>query len=133
MDGLLKGATAVTTHHLPLHIDIQQLPPETIIASVAGELDAESSLELDDAVTEVVHTHRPALLIIDLERLTFLDSGGIRTLIGFWQQARKRNARMIISDASPAVHRVLTVTGLLDLFGLAPPSSGSRAVHAEAT
>jgi hypothetical protein len=39
------------------------------------------------------------------------------------------------SGEAPTVHRVLTVTGLLDLFGHAPPSRGSRvgpAVYAEA-
>jgi hypothetical protein len=79
-DGLLKGANAVTTYRL--HIDIQQ-PPETIIVAVVGELYFESCLELDDASVEIVLAHRPTLSIIDLEQLTFLDSGGIRTLVGF--------------------------------------------------
>jgi hypothetical protein len=41
---------------------------------------------------------------------------------------------MTISTASPTAHQVLTITGLLDLFGLATPPHGApgvRAAHAQ--
>jgi anti-sigma B factor antagonist len=108
----------MTTRLFPLYVEIQRESPETIIALVAGELDCETCPELQDTITEAVRTYRSASLIMDLGRLTFLDSEGIRTLIGFWQHAQQRNASMTISQASPRVLRVLTITGLLDTFGL---------------
>jgi anti-sigma B factor antagonist len=113
-----KGTPIVTTNHPLLRIAIQRQSPEMIVVSVAGELDLDSSPELQDAITDVVEIHRSASLIMDLEQLTFCDAAGVRTLLGFWQQSRQRNTSMSISRASPPVHRVLAISGVLSILGL---------------
>ena len=113
----------MTTNHPLLRVRIQQKSPDVIVASVAGELDCDSSPDLENAITDVVATHRSASLIMDLDQLTFCDSTGIRTLLCLWQQARQRNTRMSISRASPSVQRVLVITGVVSVFGLQTSAS----------
>jgi anti-anti-sigma factor len=55
-------------------------------------------------------------VIVDLRRVPFLDSTGIRALVSYHYQAVARPASMSIIVGTPAVKRVLSLTGVIDLL-----------------
>ena len=56
-------------------------------------------------------------LIVDLSKVTFLDSTGIRELIDAEQALARRGGRLVVRGAHGVVRRCLEVTGVLERFG----------------
>lgn len=90
---------------------------QATVAEVSGEVDADNCAELGAAVldAELVGDR----LVLSLAGLTFIDSTGISELLRIRQVLEERGQGLELHDPSPAVHRVLEITGLLDVFGLA--------------
>jgi len=66
-----------------------------------------------DAAREHGHDRlRP--LVVDLGRVTFLDSNGVHVLIEADRRARARGGRLHLHGAAPVVEKVLDITGVWD-------------------
>ena len=102
-----------------LTIDRVTFDPRLTRLNVAGELDGSTIEDLFAAVTRVLETPAPELIELDLGGLNFLDSAGIRCLLNCRTAAGAAGSRLILAAPSPQVARVLDITGLLGLFGLA--------------
>ncbi len=87
------------------------------IAVVTGEVDADNCSALTGAILE--QPELSASLVIDLSGVSFIDSSGISELLRIQKAAQADNRSLRIKDPSPAVHRVLEITGLLGTLGLA--------------
>jgi anti-anti-sigma factor len=70
-----------------------------------GELDVLSARDLD----EVVALDGDGELILDIERLTFIDSSGLRTLIRL-AHARPEDRPLVLRRPSSAAKRLLEIT-----------------------
>lgn len=86
------------------------------VAHVSGEVDADNCNEFAAAL-KAADVQGDAF-VIDLSELGFIDSSGISELINVHADFAQRDVAVSIAAPSPAVHRVLEITGLLDLFGL---------------
>lgn len=98
-----------------MHVTLNRTDTE-ILASIHGEVDADNCDELGTILTR--DTTGAPELIIDLSQLGFIDSSGISELLKVAETVRGRGQALQLRDPSPAVHRVLEITGLLDHFGL---------------
>jgi anti-anti-sigma factor len=85
---------------------------------LGGELDRISAVVLTDALAEVLRPSPPDVVELDLSALTFVDSSGIRCLLTCLHQSQEVDTRLVLLNPSPHTARVLSVTGLLDLFDL---------------
>jgi len=83
--------------------------------ALAGELDISSAPELEAAL-ERVEQANPSLLLIDLRTLRFMDSTGLRCLVGADVRARDDGRRLAIVRGPEAVDRIFTVTRLDERF-----------------
>ncbi|MEU4420508.1 STAS domain-containing protein [Actinoplanes sp. NPDC024001] len=97
-----------------------------IVVEVRGSLDAATVDALRTALLDTLQRERPALMIVDLTFVTFMDSMGIGTLVAGYEAARDIGARFVLRNPSEFVHRQLRVTGLAELFGLPPGSASAR-------
>jgi anti-anti-sigma factor len=79
--------------------------------ALSGELDISTAPTLEDAL-ERVEGEAPALLVIDLRALEFMDSTGLRTLVGADQRAREQGRRLAIVRGPEPVDRIFNVTRL---------------------
>jgi anti-sigma B factor antagonist len=55
---------------------------------------------------------------VDLKKATFMDSTGLGALIEGYRAATEGASRFAVTNPTPTLRRVLTVTGLCELFGL---------------
>ncbi len=83
------------------------------LLSVRGELDLASSPALEQEL-ERVAASSPALVIIDLRGLDFMDSTGLSVLIRAHQRAQEGGHRIGIVNGSRQVRRLLSLTGVAD-------------------
>jgi len=91
-------------------LEIEEVSPQELW--VAGELDRTTSDRFDEAVQSVVRT---GPLVLDLSRVRFLDSSGVRSLVQLGLSMRGR--ALVLREPSPPVMRVLVMTRL-DEVGL---------------
>jgi len=98
------------------HLDID-VSHEGAVGRVrlTGELD----LDGVDAVTKTVTTLIEAgatSVVIDMAAVTFLDSSGLRALLSGHQALNVAGGSLTLEQVSPAVQRVLDITGTSTLF-----------------
>lgn len=78
-----------------------------------GEFDLSNAAEVEDALKDI-ERERPALLVLDLRALTFMDSTGLRVMVSADARARDDSRRLAIVQGPETVHRVFRITGLDD-------------------
>ncbi len=85
--------------------------PDHARLSLYGELDIAAAADFEAALGEL-ERDRPERIVLDLRGLTFLDSTGLRALLGADTRAREDGRRLTILQGPAAVRRVFEITGL---------------------
>jgi anti-sigma B factor antagonist len=85
---------------------------------VRGEVDI-ATAPLLRAVLDTVVGRRPSRVEIDLSGATFLDPHALGTLTAVRRRLAARHARLVLRDPSPAVVRLLELTGMTHAFEIA--------------
>lgn len=83
-----------------------------------GEVDFTSAATAGDMVREAIAQRRPAVVRVDLGAVTFLDSSGIGVLVQAMKAAAAIDAAFRVEHADGNVFDQLSMTGLLELFGM---------------
>jgi anti-sigma B factor antagonist len=94
----------------PLDVTITERG-DTVHVALRGELDISSAPRLSDDLARV-EAAGPARIVLDLSTLDFMDSTGLRILIGADSRAREADRRLILIKGNEMVQRVLRVTRL---------------------
>jgi anti-sigma B factor antagonist len=94
----------------PLEIITEQGEGQARIALV-GELDIASAPQFEEGL-EKVEADAPAVLVLDLRKVEFIDSTGLRAVISADERARSGGRRLVIIRGTTAVERVFSVTQL---------------------
>ena len=81
--------------------------------ALAGEFDLSSSAQIEDVLRDI-EDEGPALLVLDLRELTFMDSTGLRVMVSADARARDDSRRLAVVQGPESVHRVFRITGLDD-------------------
>ncbi len=84
------------------------------VVTVSGEIDADNCSSAASSLLEIEGDG----LTLDLTNLGFIDSSGISELLRVRQLVIDRGGDFVLKNPSPAVHRILDITGLLAVFGL---------------
>jgi anti-sigma B factor antagonist len=101
---------------LSLGIQIVQYDDEAVVA-VDGELDIATVPELQREI-EPLWARPLNVLTLDLERVGFMDSSGLRTLNELRTRAEEHDVTLALFGVQPTVRRVLDITGMAPFFEL---------------
>jgi anti-anti-sigma factor len=85
------------------------------IVAVSGELDISNAATLEATVAALA-AQRPQRLSFDLSRLSYMDSAGVAVLLG----AVSKIKEVRVCDPSPAVRRIVEITGLTEVLSIEP-------------
>ena len=91
------------------------MSPTTVTLTVAGDLDLLEREQFPE-VTARVSGLRRQLLVVDMCRVTFMDSTGAAFLISLADAGRKRGGATVLRGVSERDLFVLEVCGALELF-----------------
>ena len=106
--------TVVTDHH-----------GQRSVLRLQGELDASNRDHLQGAISSALEKH-PRLLVVDLSDLGFIDCAGVSVLVWAHKRLAGCGHRLVITGATPAVQRLLHLTGLGTYLYLSNPEAISR-------
>jgi anti-sigma B factor antagonist len=98
-------------------------PPYTVV-TVNGEVDAVSAPSLRARLVELVAEGK-VNLIVDLDKVGFLDSSGLGALIGAVKQARAQNGDLAVICTRQHILKVFEITGLAKVFTIHDSLAGA--------
>jgi anti-sigma B factor antagonist len=79
--------------------------------ALTGELDLASALTFDEELRRA-EERAPDTMILDLRRLRFMDSTGLRLIMSAHARARNRGRRLAIVLGSDPVKRIFRLAGV---------------------
>jgi anti-sigma B factor antagonist len=79
--------------------------------AVSGELDLSSALTFDEEVRRA-EERLPETLVLDLRKLRFMDSTGLRLIMSAHSRAKTRGRRLAIVLGSDPVKRLFRLAGV---------------------
>lgn len=83
--------------------------------TLEGELDLASAGQVEEKLASL-EAESPKRIVVDLDRLAFIDSTGLRTLIQADARARERGAEMLLRPGDESIQRVFELTGTLGVL-----------------
>jgi anti-sigma B factor antagonist len=93
----------------------------TASLGLSGELDLASAPALSEEIERLFSGEAEAL-VLDLERLTFIDSTGLQCLVRAARYSKANGNRLSVRGASADVEHLITLTGIDKIL---PPDAGS--------
>lgn len=101
-------------------VEAHALGPHAIV-TVAGEVDAYTAPVLRDKFVELVNSGVDRL-VVDLRRVTFIESVGLGTLIAARKRLRRfdRSLCLVLSEDQRSIFRTFEITGLIKVFPIHP-------------
>jgi len=101
---------AGTNDTLRVHV----APDGTIVAS--GDIDVAGGPVLDAVIVEHEAVAPDGVIVIDLTDVAFIDSSGLRSLLGASRRAGERDGAVVLRSPSTSVQRLLEITGTATQF-----------------
>ncbi len=112
-----------------LRFDVQvELEEAYAVCRLVGELDSFTVPQLHHALSDVPPT---SALLIDLSEVPFIDSAGLRALVGRIRWARECGTDVVVCSNRAATNKALALTGF-DRFVTVVPSRAEAAATLEA-
>jgi anti-anti-sigma factor len=83
------------------------------VVSVRGDLDSQTSLHLRSCLRKLSDAGDE--VVVDLERVTFIDSAGIGALVDAHRHAEQVGRSLVLRSPGRTTRRILEMTGIGDL------------------
>lgn len=99
-------------------MDVSEITINNIpIIVVSGKIDAATSKDLDAALKRLIDQNKTRL-VVDMEKVEFLSSSGIRVLMAAQNRLRKMDGGLILTSLQPFVKEVFVITGANRFFAI---------------
>jgi anti-sigma B factor antagonist len=109
-----------------MNITVETLAPDAALVCLDGRLDAANSLELKDRLAAMINTGC-LRLIVDLERVPFIDSSGLVALVSGLRLARAQSGEIFLSGMQTQAQTVFRLTMLDRVFPIHPTAADAKA------
>jgi len=97
-------------------ITFEQLPSGVTVILLEGRMDIMGAMKIDVQFTAVAAANRA--VVVDLGKVEFLASMGLRTLVMAAKSMRGKSGRMVLYRPIPLVEEVLVTSGISTLIPL---------------
>lgn len=99
---------------MDLTLTTSEVDGKTVLG-VGGEIDVYTAPKLRDKITELVGAGQHSL-IIDMEKVDFLDSTGLGVLVGGLKKVRAQEGTMSLVCSQERLLKIFRITGLAKVF-----------------
>ena len=88
----------------------------TLVVKLDGELDQSCAKDIREQIDREINIHGAYNLIVDFDKVSFMDSSGIGMLIGRYKLIQALGGKMLIIRTSPQVDKIIELSGLKSLI-----------------
>lgn len=92
---------------------------DVCVVAVRGSIDGSTATQLQDTVVAQVEGS-PARMVIDCAGLEYTSSAGLRALLAGVKACRRQGGDLRLAAVTPAVSRVLDLTGFTGILRIYP-------------
>lgn len=85
-----------------------------ITVKIVGDIDLHTTDRVEMWLNGAVDSGLD--VVVDLEKVTFIDSAGLRSLVRAYTRAEARGQRLTIGKRAPVAMHLLKITGLDEMF-----------------
>jgi anti-anti-sigma factor len=100
----------------PFNANVRHQPRAAII-ELRGEINAGAEAGLNAAYAQAARDD-PELILLNFERVGYINSTGIALVVGLLAQARKQKRRLVACGLSPHYREIFEITRLVDYMPL---------------
>jgi anti-sigma B factor antagonist len=86
-----------------------------VVIRVIGEVDASSSIKLDQELSDVIENNHKKILV-DCEKLEYISSAGLGVFMSYIQVLEKKEIKFVLYSLSDKVQNVFEILGLDQLL-----------------
>lgn len=84
------------------------------VAELSGDIDSKTAPEVQEQLLLLVEQAKP--LVIDLGRVAYMSSAGLRMMLLVYRQAATRKGKIVLAAVPAAIKDVMSMTGFLKFF-----------------
>ena len=96
------------------------------VLPLAGEIDLHVSPEVGESLRRLV-AKKPRVLVVDLAKVTYLDSSGLAVLIEAMQNVQKNGGRFALAAVQESVKQIFEIARLDQVFQIFPDVESAQA------
>ncbi len=89
---------------------------QELFVKFSGELDHHTATEARKKIDRKYKNNNFKNIVMDFEKLDFIDSSGIGFIIGRYKAAKTRDGKLEIQNANNKVIRILNMSGITKLI-----------------
>jgi len=100
---------------VPLRLE-NRLDSGVALVTVTGEIDISTSALLREHLLRVITDEPRRSLVVNLARVSFIDSTGTGVLVGIWHRVCATDASLALAAPSRQARAILDLTGLTSVL-----------------
>lgn len=77
-----------------------------------GEIDHHNAVILRSQTDELINKSAPKLLVLNLEKINFMDSSGLGFIMGRYALMEKKGGKLVVKSPSKSVQKICRLAGL---------------------
>ncbi|MGI9542833.1 MAG: STAS domain-containing protein [Cyclobacteriaceae bacterium] len=109
-------------------MDISNLVQDDIyVIKISGDVDASSSIFLDEAISEAISKGQSKILI-DCRELEYISSAGLGVFMSYIEEVNTKQISLIIFGLSEKVENVFKVLGLDQLLNIVDTEESAKEI-----
>ncbi|WP_350344710.1 anti-sigma factor antagonist [Proteinivorax tanatarense] len=102
-----------------------------IIAVVDGELDHHTGGKVREKLKKEIEKDLASNLIIDCEKLKFMDSSGLGVILGRYKELSAKDCNLILSGLRPNIKKVINLSGVDKIIKCYPDLNSAKSAVKE--
>lgn len=104
-------------------LSLTENPDGEVVARVEGEIDMATAPAVGSKVAKSIDE---GPVVLDMTRVEFIDSAGIRMMVEMARRAEDRGHKLrLVAPRGCIVHRMVELTGIERLFVMSPGAAAS--------
>jgi anti-sigma B factor antagonist len=100
-----------------IKVNVREAQGDSYVVDLNGEIDVYTSPKVKDAIGDLIDKGHYNL-IINLEKVRYIDSTGLGVLIGGLKRVREHGGTVNLVCTNPQIKKIFDITGLVKIFGI---------------
>jgi anti-sigma B factor antagonist len=100
-----------------IKVNVREAQGDTYVVDLNGEIDVYTSPKVKDAIGDLIDKGHYNL-VINLEKVRYIDSTGLGVLIGGLKRVREHGGTVNLVCTNPQIKKIFDITGLVKIFGI---------------
>ncbi|MBK9051343.1 MAG: STAS domain-containing protein [Chloroflexi bacterium] len=108
-----------------MSIQRTSLTADIWLVEISGRLDQDQAPLLENELTQLIQDAQYHL-IVDLSQVDYINSAGLRCLVGTWRKAREQGGNLWLTGLNDRLKEVFSMVGFDKVFQIYPTISAAQ-------